>query len=377
MANTLTPLVPFVVSSFQRVLRQTGSVLGVINTDLDAEAVGKDQVIQVPESAAGSTYTVTPGPTAPALVDKTITAPTVTLDQYKGERFHVTAEDFKKMGRRGPDFRVGQIDAAIAALIHEADAYVTALAADSGSYAIGTAGTPPFASTDAVIQDVAYFLDTQLAPADGRSLILEPRGYRNLFNLDDYKHSNLAPAGTDFASGIVRDVNGLMVGWDQSITSQSGVGTTNGAYLTNGAVAVGDTTVTVDTGTGTILAGTAISFAGGRYKYIVASDYAGGAGAITLQSPILEAVADGVAITEEAGVRNLAMHRDAIYMAARPPAEAPGGDLADDVEIIMDPVTGLGMRLASYPGYHARQYEVSILYGATVVRPELLNFILG
>lgn len=377
MANTLTPLVPFVVASFQRVLRQTGAFLGAINTDLDVTPVGKGQTIQLPESAAGSTYTVTPGATPPALVDKTITAPTLALNQYKGERFHITGEDWRKMGMRGTDFRMGQIDAAIAALIHEASAYVTALVADSGAYAIGTAGTKPFASNDNVIQDLAFFLDTQLAPVDGRSLILEPRAYRNLFNLDDYKHRNLQPAGTDFASGVIKDADGLAIGWDQSITSQSGKGTEDGNYVTNGAASEGDTSIAVDTGTGTILAGAAISFAGGDYKYIVASDYAGGAGNITIQDGLLEDVADGVGLTVEAGVRNIALHRDAVHMGIRPPAEVDGGDLADEVAIVTDPVTGLSMRLASYPGYHARQYEVSVLYDAVVNRPDLVEHLLG
>lgn len=377
MANTLTPLVPFVVASFQRVLRQTGSLLGVINTDLDGNAVGQGQVIEIPKSAAGSTYTVTPGAVPPALVDKTVTDSTVTLNQYKGERFHVTGEDWRKMGVRGTDFRMSQIDEAIAALIHEADAYVAGLATAAGSYAAGTAGTALFASNDNVIQDAAFFLDTNLAPNDGRALILNPRNFRNLFNLDTYKHANTQPVGTDFASGTIRNINGLMIGYDQAITSLASKGTENGAYLTNGAVAVGATTIAIDTGTGTILAGATISFAGGSYKYIVASNYAGGAGNITITSPILEAVADGIAITVSAGTRNLALHRDAIYMAARPPAEAPGGDSADEVEIVTDEMTGLGLRLASYPGYHARQYELSILYGATVVRPALLNHLLS
>lgn len=378
MANTLTPLVPFVVASMERVLRETGALLGMIDTSrVNAETAAKGQTVQLTETSDGSAYTVTPGPVAPALVDKTVSASTLTLNQYRGDRFHVTEEDWKSMGMRGPEFRVKNIEKSIKVLIEEASGYVHGLAADSGAYAIGSAGTKPFGSNDNVIQDLAFFLDTNLAPNADRGLVLEPRAYRNLFNLNDYKHRNLQPAGTDFARGVIRDADGLMVGMDQGITSQSGKGTEDNAYDTNGAASIGDTAITVDTGTGTILAGSAISFAGGDYKYIVASDYAGGAGDITIQDGLLEDVADGVDITVEAGVRNLALHRDAIVFAARPPAEVPGGDLADDVELITDPVTGLTLRLASYPGYHARQYELSILYGATVARPELLMHLLG
>jgi hypothetical protein len=70
-------------------------------------------------------------------------------------------------------------------------------------------------------------------------------------------------------------------------------------YLSNGAFAIGDTTISVDTGTGTILAGEVITFAGDSIEYLVARALA--SNVVTIASPGLRAaVADNTAITVQA-----------------------------------------------------------------------------
>jgi hypothetical protein len=77
------------------------------------------------------------------------------------------------------------------------------------------------------------------------------------------------------------------------------------SYLLNGAKAVGDTALSVDTGTGPILAGEVITI--GSYRYLVASDHAGGAGTLTIAAPgLLAAAADDATITVNPyGSRNI------------------------------------------------------------------------
>ena len=372
MSNTLTPLVPFVVAGFQRVLRQTGAVLGSVNSSISADIAAQGQTVEIPKAAPGSPYTITPGPVPPALVNKTVSSGQLVMDQARAERFHVTGEDWKAMGARGTDFRVASIDEAISSLVNEAAAFVHGKAAIAASYAMGSAGENPFASDADVLADLAFFLDTQKAPAMDRSLIMNPRTFRDLFKLDEFQRLNESPEGVSFAAGTMRDLQGLSVGWDQGVASHtSGTGT---GYLVDGALEAGDTTLDVKTGSGTILPGDVISFADGVYQYVVKSF---DDSTVTLYNELLEDVDDEVAITLVGGARNLSLHRDAIYWASRAPAEVPGGDMADEVQIVSDPVTGLGMRLASYPGYHARQFELSILYGAEVVRPELANLLVS
>ncbi len=105
---------------------------------------------------------------------------------------------------------------------------------------------------------------------------------------DDYMYRNYLPN---------RYTTNTAVGSNQILRiPQSGFNTAV-TYQTNGALVATNTTINLDTGTGPILAGETISFAGGTYKYLVISPLTS-AGVITIASPgLLAAVADNTAVT--------------------------------------------------------------------------------
>lgn len=72
-------------------------------------------------------------------------------------------------------------------------------------------------------------------------------------------------------------------------------------YLVNhgGGYGIGVTSIVVDTGTGAMYAGNVITFAGHATEYIIAADYAGGAGTLTVMLGLTASVADNEAITHE------------------------------------------------------------------------------
>lgn len=375
MANTLTVLVPTLIQSLQRVLRQTGFVLNVPTLDASAAVAGLNQTINLPATAAQATYTVSPGAVPPALVDTTPTTVTMTLSQYKGSRFHVTGEDWRNLAARGPDFRLRQVDEAIAALLHEAAAYVwTDLDANAG-WALGTDGTAPFASSPDILMDAWKMLSDAKAPEMDRILALSTFDYASAGKLDQFQKLNEAPQGTSFANARLGMLANFNVGWDQAIGEHT-PGTAAG-YLVNllAGYPVGTTAIEVDTGAGTILPGDVVSFAAQTERY-VAVGLAGTT--LTLRTGLRAAIADGDAVVVQTAHRsNIFAHRDAAVLAIRPPAEAPDGDAATQVAIIPDPVTGIALRLAQYKGYHASQWEVSIVYGHKVRRPTLLGKLIG
>jgi len=375
VANTLTVLVPTLIQSLQRVLRQTGFVLNVPTLDASAAVAGLNQTINLPATAAQATYTVSPGAVPPALVDTTPTTVTMTLSQYKGSRFHVTGEDWRNLAARGPDFRLRQVDEAIAALLHEAAAYVwTDLDANAG-WALGTDGTAPFASSPDILMDAWKMLSDAKAPEMDRILALSTFDYASAGKLDQFQKLNEAPQGTSFANARLGMLANFNVGWDQAIGEHT-PGTAAG-YLVNllAGYPVGTTAIEVDTGAGTILPGDVVSFAAQTERY-VAVGLAGTT--LTLRTGLRAAIADGDAVVVQTAHRsNIFAHRDAAVLAIRPPAEAPDGDAATQVAIIPDPVTGIALRLAQYKGYHASQWEVSIVYGHKVRRPTLLGKLIG
>ena len=74
---------------------------------------------------------------------------------------------------------------------------------------------------------------------------------------------------------------------------------TASGYLVNGALAIGDTTITVDGGTGTIPAGATVTFGSDPTVYVVATALA--SGSVTLTEGLAAAVADDAAVAVTQG----------------------------------------------------------------------------
>jgi hypothetical protein len=73
-----------------------------------------------------------------------------------------------------------------------------------------------------------------------------------------------------------------------------------------------------------------------------------------------------------------ALQRMALHLVARPPAAPPKGqDQATDVELMVDPRSGLVFEVRVYPGIRMRQTEVSVAWGVKAVKPEHVSLILG
>jgi len=165
----------------------------------------------------------------------------------------------------------------------------------------------------------------------------------------------------------------------ESAQIETSVAGTGAGYLVNNVAgyAVGDTVIAADTGTGTILKGDIVTFAGDTNRYVVASALA--AGSFTIAAPGLRvALADGVAITVvAAAARNMAFARSAIVLAARAPARPEEGDMAEDVMVVTDPRSGLSFEFAMYKGYRKVRYEIALAWGTKVIKPEHTALLLG
>lgn len=366
MSNNLNVLIPFLVASFRRVLRQSGFILNAVDLDASNAAGALGQTINNPFTAAVSSYDITPANTPPALVDTTPTQNPLILSQYKGARFHLTAEDWRAIAAAGPEFRSRMVDECFATLVHGVAAYAFNLLDVNAARAIGAQGTDPFASNPNAMVDGWKLLTDALAPDIDRVAALSTDEYAAASKLSQFQKLNEAPRGTDFAVGRLGMLSNFLTGYDQAVGTHTAGDAAS--YQTNGAAAIGALTVTVDTGSGTFLPGDVIHFGTVTgTKYVVKSATAT---VITLATPLVAAVADNTAVTVQASHRaNFLVQRGAVALGIRPPGEAPDGDAADMVQIIADPITRIAFRLAHYKGYHAGQWEASILYGGAAMRP--------
>jgi hypothetical protein len=180
----------------------------------------------------------------------------------------------------------------------------------------------------------------------------------------------------------MRELMGFTMGYSAAIPTFT-KGTGASATTNTAGYAIGATVITLaSAGTGTIIVGDVITFAGDTNQYVVAAgdaDVSGG-GTITLAAPGLRRAipAAATAITLAAtSVRNAYFSNNAIILAARQPAMPEGGDAADDVISVTDPLSGLVFQIATYRQYRRIKYEVGLAWGVKCVKPEHLGILLG
>jgi hypothetical protein len=147
--------------------------------------------------------------------------------------------------------------------------------------------------------------------------------------------------------------------------------------LINGAEAANQTTLTVDGGTGTVLAGDVVTFAGDTNKYVVNTALSGGD--LVIGSPGLRsAAADNAAMTVgNSFAANVMFHQSAIELAMRAPAVPGGSDAAVDAMLVQDPHSGLIFEIRVYKGYRKQMIEVAATWGVKAWKPDNIALLLG
>lgn len=381
MAATLTNLIPDLYSNLDVVSRELVGFIPAVTLDAVASRAAVNQSVRsfaAPAAAAGN---ITAGVTPPNDGDQTIGNVEIKITKARRVPIRWTGEEERSAGPGAAAIQAAQIQQAIRTLCNEiesdlADSYKEA------SRAAGTAGTTPFGTAgDYTGASLARkILMDNGAPVSDLQLVLDTAAGANL-------RGKQASSSQEFGDsmlrqGVLLDVNGMMVRESgQAKTHTKGTGA-NATTDTTG-YAVGDTVITLaSAGTGTIVAGDVITFAGDANQYVVVSGDASVAngGTITLAAPGLRQAlaASAVNITVVASsARNLAFHRGAIVLAQRLPALPTGGDLAVDRTTITDPRSGLSFEVAMYPQYRQMQWEVSCAWGVKVVKPQHVAVLLG
>jgi len=186
-------------------------------------------------------------------------------------------------------------------------------------------------------------------------------------------------AGTDslLRQGTIGMLEGFNVGVSAAVTTHTKG--TGASYVTSGSTAAGVSDIALVTGTGTVLAGDVVTFAAdSTNKYVVGTGVAA-PGTISLNKPgALVTIATANALTVgNTYTGNMVFERNAIKLLARSPAMPEGGDDADDVIYITDPVSGLTFQIAMYRLYRRVKYEVGLAWGVKALKTEFIATLLG
>lgn len=379
MSNTLTNLIPDAYVALDVVSRELTGFVGTVARDPGADRAAIGQTIRshvTPANAAGGD--VTPAMALPSASDQVIANKAFTISKSRYFPFSWTGEEQKAVNT-GPGYltvKQDQIAQAIRAAMNEMESDVADAAYKGASRAYGTAGTTPFASTLADPAQTRKILDDNGAPPSDRHLCINTTAGAALRTLAQLTKANEAGSTDPVRRGTLLDLHGFMI--EESGQVKNHVKGTGASYVFNGSHAVGATTIAADTGSGTILAGDVVTFEDDTAnKYVVTSALSGGS--FTIGAPGLrQAQTDGKTITVGNNyAANVAHTRNAILLGTRLPALPAEGDLAIDRETITDPVTGISLELAVYPGYRMLVYQVLVAWGVTVLKPEHIALLLG
>lgn len=380
MANTLTGLLPTLYESLDIVSRELVGYIPSVAMDASAERAAVGQQVLVPITPAAASNDVTPGVTAPNTGDQIIGNTPLTISAAKAVPFRWNGEEQKGLNT-GPGYakiKNDQITQAMRTLCNGIELFVAQTAYVGASRATGTAGTTPFTAATG-LQATALarkILSDNGSPLSDIHLTIDTSAGANMRQLLQLTAVNEAGDESLLRQGTLTNIHGFDIRESaQVLPTTKGTGA---GYVTNGAVAVGATTIPLQTGAGTVLAGDVVTFAGDTNQYVVATGIAA-PGSIVINKPGLKtALAGNTAMTIGANYTpNLAYHRNAIALVTRAPALPVEGDMAVDRETIIDPRSGLAFDVSMYKQYRQVYYEIAIAYGASVIKPEHVTTVLG
>lgn len=381
--NTITGLIPDIYEALDVVSRELTGLIPAVSMNASAERAAVNQNIRVDVEPAGNVSDVTPAMQVPEPTGQTSGYTDIVITKSRAAEFGFIGEHQKALNT-GPGYmntRAGKIAQAMRAIVNEVETDLAALQA-TFSRAAGAAGTTPFAT--AGDYTAATFANKILkdngAPTSDNHLVIDTTAGATFLG----KQADANRQGDDsiLRQGIFLTTSGLSIRESAQIQT-SVAGTAAGATTNAAGYAKGATVITLaSAGTGTIVAGDVITFAGHTDQYVVAAgdaDVSNG-GTITLAAPGLR-VAIGAAATAitvvAAAARNMCFNRSALVLAARAPALPEEGDAASDRMIIVDPRSGLPLEFSIYPGYRKVRYEIALAWGVKNIKPEHTSILLG
>ena len=381
MANVLTDLAADIYKAADVVGRELVGFIpaSTINAN-GSERAAKGDVVRASFTREATAVDVSESMTVPEGTDQTVDNKTLSITNARAVQIPYTGEDILHLNNGiGYETVYGdQIAQAMRTLTNEMEQDLWEEAYTNSSRAFGTAGTTPFGSNFSEIAEIRQILiDNGMPQNDGQvSLVMNTLAGTNLRQLAQLQQANTA-GGTDLLrQGVLLDLQGLGIRESAQVGTHT-KGTGSGYLLNDASSAVGDTTIATDTGTGTILAGDIVTFAGTSTKYVVNTALAGGSFVIG-GTGLTAAEADNDAITVgDSYTANIAFHRRALELAVRAPAVPQGGDTADDALTVQDPVSGLVFEVRVYKGYRKTMIEVAASWGVKAWKSDFIATLVG
>jgi hypothetical protein len=384
---TLTNLLPTIFKAMDTVSRELVGFIPAVSRDSTAERVALNGVITSPVVGPMAAEDLVAAPYAADTPNQTIGNVQMTISKARSVPFGITGEETKALQNGGTlgDINAQRIAQAIRTLTNEVESDLASLHAKA-SRAYGTYNVTPF-GTALDLSDFAQarmILDDNGAPQSDMHMVLGSTAVANirgkqagLFKVNEAGNDDL------LRRGALGQVEGFDLHNSGQVKKAVVAGTAAAATTNTTGYAVGSTVINLAVaGTGAFIAGDIVAFAGDANKYLLAAgdaDVSNG-GTITLQEPGLRQAipssATAIAVTA-ATTRNMFFQRSAIQLATRAPAMPEGGDDADDVMMVTDPVSGIAYEFTVYKQKRQVRYEINLAWGSQMIAPRHCGVLIG
>jgi len=376
MANDFSNLFQNILKFGALALRENSIMPRLVSQDFGPEEAQKGQVINISIPRPKTTENVAPG-AAQTGNDRQHDLHPITMDQWKQSSFNITDKEEREVFEQG--ILPADSSEAIKALMNEVDNYIINKMLLKMPYTVGSAA--PVAVADIV--DARTAMVKQLAPVSGLNYIMNPDTEGAMLKLGTFHQADQSGNLAGLQEGNLGRKFGFQMFMDQNLTGKTLVsGTKAGTILTNGAIVVGQTAIPIDGGTvsTTLVPGDTVKFAGDPNTYIVTNSVASVlAGTMNIFPPAKVAIGDGAVVTpiytasQIVTYHSIASHPTAFGFVNRPMRVARDG-LGVVSTAIVDPITGLSLRLEVTRNNKQDNWSWDILYGGDVVRPEFGAF---
>ena len=380
MGNTLNNLMPTLYAALDIVSREMVGFIPAVAVNAAPTGAAKGESITIPVTPTTQTHDITPGPKPDDNGDQEIGSVTMTISKSKYAPVRWNGEEQLGVSNSGTYNAIlaGQFAQAMRALANEVDADLAALYAGA-SRAYGTPGTTPFESGIKEVAQMRKILADNGAPMTDLQLVIDTAAGANLRSLGQLTKANEADTDATLRRGLLLNISGFNIRESGQIVTHAAGSFSGDALINNsGGYAKGATTIAVDGATAIALkAGDLVKFNGDNVNYVVASDVS--ATPLTLAAPgLMGAVADDATVTALGSyAASLAFDRNALQLIARTPAMPQGGDSADDVTVVTDPVSGISFQVAVYREYRQVRYEIGLAWGVKLIKPEHVAILMG
>lgn len=386
MANTLTNLIPTIYQAADTVSRELTGMIPAVTRNSSAERAALNETIRYPVVGAYTPASISAAATGPDPNATSVGSDTMTISSSESVTFFWEGEEQRGLNNAGYYGNIlrDQFTQAMRALVNKIELELASLYIYA-SRAYGTAGAAPFGTAgdymDAAM--VRKILIDNGAPSADLQLVVNTAAGANLRGKQGGRGVDAEGSGDLLRRGVLLDIHGFMVRESAQIVAHTkGAGT--GYDFAAAGEAIGQTTLSVEGGTANttgIKAGDVITHAGDTTnKYVVNTGTGNNAsGDIIINKPgLIIAGVDANEITVgNSYAANLAFSRGAIHLITRAPAMPEGGDAADDVIEVQDPVSGIAFQVAMYRQRRRVAYEVGIAWGSKAVKQEHMAILLG